>query len=146
MEFWLIQDEKNFRFPVLPSEFNIPNEINVDTFNVENFGEISFIGKSKLSNISISSFFPNEKYNFCQYSNFPKPYECVKLIKDWQQSGKPIRFIITEADAIQGVRDVNMLCIIESFIYGEKYGDRDVYFTLELREYRIVEEGQGVNY
>lgn len=139
MEFWLRQDEERFRFPVIPSEYNIPNGINVDTFNVESFGEISFIGKSKLSNISISSFFPNEKYNFCQYSDFPEPYECVKLIKGWQQSGKPIRFIITETD-------VNMLCIIESFTYGEKYGDRDVYFTLELREYRIVEEGQGVNY
>lgn len=137
MEFWLMQDEEKFQLPVPPSEYNMPSEINLDVFEVESLGEISFIGKRKLSNMSISSFFPNQKYNFCQYSNFPEPYECVKLIKKWQESGKPIRLVITETD-------VNMLCTIERFSYGEKFGDRDVYFTLDLREYRKL-EGLNVN-
>lgn len=130
MEFYLSQDNDRIQLPVPPGSFEVSNEINVSTFNVELAGEISFIGKKKLSSITIQSFFPAQKYSFCQTSPL-SPYDYVKKIKGWQDSGKPIQLIITETD-------VNMICSINKFTHSEQAGTRDVDFTLELMEYRVV--------
>lgn len=130
MEFYLSQDNDRIQLPVPPGSFEVPNEINVAVFNVELAGEISFIGKKKLSNITIQGFFPAQYYSFCQTTPL-NPYDYVKKIKDWQNSGKPIRLIVTETD-------VNMLCTINKFTYSEQAGTRDLDFTLELTEYRVV--------
>jgi nucleoid-associated protein YgaU len=99
---------------------------------VEGFGEISFIGKPKLAEIApIESFFPKQQYSFCQYTGFPAPQECVNLIEKWRLSGNPIRYIITDTL-------INILCTIESFEFKEQDGTGDIYFTLELKEYRLV--------
>lgn len=132
MEFLMKQNEDSLWLPVPPSDFSIPREINSETFNVEDYGEISFIGKRKLQTISIVSFFPKEAYDFCQYTDFPEPYDCVNLISKWQDSGEPIRLIISETS-------INMECSIERFEYGEKDGTGDVSFQIDLREYRRLE-------
>jgi len=87
-----------------------------------------------LRKVPISSFFPNQKYNFVQYNNFPTPYKCVKLIESW--ANNPVQLTITGTN-------INMQATIESFNYGEKDGTGDVYYTIEFKEYRkpkIVEE------
>lgn len=132
MEFWLMKDKEKIQLPIPPSDYEISNELAVDTFDVELAGEISFIGKKKLSTISISGFFPSQKYSFCQVDPL-KPYEYVALIKKWRESGKPVRLVITKTD-------VDLTCTIDKFSYGEKDGSRDIYFSLDLREYRIVKE------
>lgn len=132
MEFLLKQNQDSLWLPVPPSEFTIPREINSSAFNVEGYGEVNFIGKRKLQTLSISSFFPKEAYYFCQYTKFPEPYDCVNLISKWQDSGKPIRLIISETP-------VNMECSIERFEYGENDGTGDVNFQLDLKEYRRIE-------
>lgn len=137
MEFLLKQNEESLWLPVPPADFSIPREISTDTFDVEGFGEISFIGKRKLQTISINSFFPSEAYYFCQYTDFPEPYACVNLISNWQDSGIPIRLIISETG-------INMECSIERFEYGEKDGTGDVDFQLDLKEYRRMEAAEKV--
>jgi hypothetical protein len=132
MEFWLIQDKEKIQLPIPPSDYEISNELAVDTFDVELAGEISFIGRKKLSTTSISSFFPSQRYSFCQVKPL-KPYEYIALIKKWRESGKPIRLVITQTD-------VDLTCTIDKFSYGEKDGSKDIYFSLDLREYRIVKE------
>jgi LysM repeat protein len=131
MEFWLIQDNEKLQLPVPPSDYQVDKGMNNTSLIVENIGEINFLGKPKLTTISISSFFPAQNYSFCQYSGFLMPYQCVELVEKWKDSGKPIRIIITETK-------VNMLCSIEDFKYGEKDGTRDVYFSLDLKEYKIL--------
>jgi nucleoid-associated protein YgaU len=131
MEFWLIQDNEKLQLPVPPSDYQVDKGMNNTSLIVENIGEINFLGRPKLITISISSFFPAQEYSFCQYSGVPKPYQCVELVEKWKDNGKPIRIIITETK-------VNMLCSIEDFKYGEKDGTRDVYFTLDLKEYKIL--------
>lgn len=131
MEFLLKQSKDSLWLPVPPPEFSIPRELNSDTFNVEEYGEISFIGKRKLQTLNIKSFFPAKEYYFCQYSDFPKPYDCADLISKWQDSMKPIRIIISETN-------INMECSIEKFEYGENDGTGDVNFELDLREYRRI--------
>lgn len=133
MEFWLSNStgKEQFQLPVPPESFELSTGNNNTTVNIHNIGEINLIGKGRLATITISSFFPAKVYPFCQYGNFPKPYECVAMIERWKKEGKPIRLIITETN-------INIAVAIENFNYGEKDGSGDVYFTLELKEYRFI--------
>lgn len=138
MEFWLKQDNETFKLPVPPKEYTVSRSCNNGTIEVENIGEVSFIGKTGLATATLESFFPNKVYNFCQYRTFPKPKDCVAIIEKWQNSGKPVRYTITGTN-------VNMECTIENFEYKEQDGTGDIFFTLELKEYRrIVLETQKV--
>lgn len=133
MEFWLFNKDKSesLQLPVPPSQFQIVRANNNTTVDITTAGELNLIGKSKLATISFDTFFPNQNYYFCQYTGFPKPYDCIKLIEKWRTSSNPIRFIVTGTD-------INMAASIEEFDYGEQDGTRDVYFSLSLKEYRFI--------
>ncbi|MBW9158869.1 LysM peptidoglycan-binding domain-containing protein [Clostridium tagluense] len=131
MEFWLMQDTEKLQLPVPPPNYSIKRALDNTVIKVEGIGEVSFIGKSKLAEIPpIKTFFPNQIYTFCEYSDFPTPKECTDLIEKWRLSGKPIRYLVTDA--------INIECTIESFEHGEQDGTGDVYFSLELKEYRRI--------
>lgn len=133
MQIWLIYDStSSLRLPVLPSEFKITTSNNNTAVNINDFGELNMIGKNKLAEISISSFFPAQYYqNLCEYADFPDPYSCVNLINKWRTSGRPIRLIITNAGSSKS--SINMSTAIESFEFGEQDGTHDVYYTLSLK-------------
>lgn len=135
MDFYLSynNNEEQLRLPVIPGEFEMSQRNNNTIVNINSIGEINLIGKKGLASISLSSFFPAQEYYFCKYTGFPKPYECVKLIQKWKDSGKPIRLIITGSS-------VNYAMTIESFTFSEQDGTRDLYFTLELREYVFTKQ------
>lgn len=122
---------EKLQLPVNPEEFEMQTSLDNETVNIQEVGEIILIGNRKLDEIKLESFFPNQQYPFCTYKDFPKPYDCVALIKKWRDSKKPIRLVITDTD-------VNHAVAIESFDYSEKDGTRDVYFNLSLREYRFL--------
>ncbi|MBC8579132.1 LysM peptidoglycan-binding domain-containing protein [Zhenhengia yiwuensis] len=124
-------NEDRLQLPVIPSSFEITLPNQNTTVNINSIGEINLIGKAGLASISISSFFPNQEYSFCLYKGFPKPSEFIKYILKWKESGKPIRLIVTGTP-------INYAMAIESFTYGEQDGTGDVYFTLELKEYRFI--------
>ena len=131
VEFWLIQGNEKLQLPVPPPKYAIKRSQNNSTVIVEGLGEVSFIGKPKLAEIPlIESFFPKRVYSFCQYKTFPTPKECTDTIEKWMTSGKPIRYLVTGA--------INTECTIEDFEYGERDGTGDVYFTLNLKEYKII--------
>lgn len=130
MEIWLKQENKKFRFAVLPPEYELTSEGNNTQVIINSLGEINLLGKRKLKNISFSSFFPKQKYSFCEYTSFPTPRECVNIIEEMKNNGV-VRLIMTGSP-------VNMDCTIESFIWGENDGTKDINFTLEFKEYRKV--------
>ena len=130
MEIWLKQDKTKFRFAVLPSEYELTSESDNTQVVINSLGEINLLGKRKLKNISFSSFFPKQKYNFCQYTSFPTPKESVTLIEKMKNNGV-LRLTMTGTP-------VNMDCTIESFVWGENDGTKDINFTLEFKEYRKV--------
>lgn len=132
MELWLKENESNkLRFPVLPPELEVIKESSLNTININDLGEVAVFSGNKLSKISISSFFPNQNYSFVAYTGFPKPYDCVKKIETWRANGKPIRFIVTSSD-------INTAMLIDKFTYKEKDGTGDVYYTLDLLEYKEI--------
>lgn len=142
MEIWLRQGSKKFRFAVLPSEYEVTSESNNTQVIVNSLGEVNLIGKRKLKNISFSSFFPDEKYYFCQYTSFPEPKESIRIIEEMKNNGI-LRLIIVDTP-------INMDCTIESFVWGESDGSKDINFTIEFKEYikpKIIEtKEKGILY
>jgi hypothetical protein len=133
MEFHLLDTTNNidFQLPIMPDKYTLKTGNNNTVIVVEDLGEINLLGKPKLADISIESFFPNQNYSFCQYTGFPAPYNCVKTIENWRINDITPRLIITGTD-------VNMLVSIEDFEHGEQDGSGDVYFTLTLKEYKVI--------
>lgn len=127
MQIWIRQGKESLRLPVLPAGFETTSTQQNTTVNINSCGEINLIGKRGLKTLPLSSFFPNHEYGFVQYKGFPKPYECVNLIESWMDN--PVHVTITGTD-------INGLFTIESFPHSEQDGTGDVYYTLELKEYR----------
>jgi LysM repeat protein len=131
VEFWLIDgnNKQKLRLPVPPAEFSVESGHTIDIVDVNDFGEYSRKGDNKLDRIAFKSFFPAQYYPFCQYRNFPKPYDFVKIIEVWEHNNIPFRLLITNTN-------INKSFFIETFTYGERAGSRDVDFELSLVEYR----------
>lgn len=108
-----------------------------ETITVGNIGEISFLGGPTLATLNISTFFPAQKYSFAK-PTYLKPYMFVALINKFKDIG-PIRVLITETN-------INNYFSIENFSYGERDCTGDVYFSLELKEYRkLVADVKDIN-
>jgi len=131
MEFWIIQDNDKLMFPVIPPSFEVGSGTLNKTVNVEQLGEVTFLAKSPPKTLKVSSFFPSQEYSFASYKDSPEPYESIELINNFKENMKPVRFIITETP-------INSLFSIENFSYLEQDGTRDVYFTLDLKEYNPI--------
>ena len=181
MDFWLKHSESDkILLPVNPTSFQITEKSNNTTLVINSIGEINLLGKRGLKEGSISSFFPNQVYEFVHstfktvkqahtitkrvpyqvktYSKKRKkyvtktkyktvtsvyytekkvpvavddPYTFVKTILGWKEKGTLVRFLAGS--------NVNILCSIETFQYGEQDGTGDVYYTLSFKEYREIE-------
>ncbi len=130
MEIWLKQNDKNFRFAVIPPEYELLSENNNTQVVINALGEINLLGKRKLKSITLSSFFPAQNYYFCQYTSFPSPQESVAIIEKMKNNGV-LHLVMTETP-------INMDCTIESFVWGENDGTKDINFSIEFKEYRKV--------
>ena len=124
-------NEERIRLPVIPASFEVSIPHQNTTVNITHLGEINLIGKTGLVSMTIESFFPAQQYSFCLCSGFLKPYEYVKQLLKWKDSGKPIRVIVTGTP-------INYAMAIENLTYSEVDGTGDVYFSLELKEYKFI--------
>lgn len=132
MEIYLGTDDDKIRFPVVPSSIGVNRSNNIDTESVLKLGEVPIFNGTSLKTIELTSFFPNQEYSFCDYVGFMKPYEFSEKIQKWMYEGKPLRIIVTDSPT-------NMQCLIQQFDTVEQDGTRDLYFTLNLLEYRPIE-------
>lgn len=128
MDFYFKCNGEEFRLPVPPREFLINKSYSHAAMLVEQQGEIGVIGNRKLANISITTLLPLFKYNFCSYTDFKEPYKYIEMFERWFQLKKPIRFYITKTN-------IDIDCLVEEFIYGERDGSGDVEISLKLKEY-----------
>lgn len=132
MEIYLGTDDDKIRFPVVPPSIGVNRSNSIDTQSVLKLGEVPIFNGTSLKTIELTSFFPNQEYSFCDYTGFMKPYEFSDKIQKWMYEGKPLRVIVTDSPT-------NMQCLIQQFDTVEQDGTRDLYFTLNLLEYRPVE-------
>lgn len=126
--------KEKLTLPVNPPELVIQGGGSEETsVNVIKGGERTVIGDKKLTTVSFSSFFPKHyDASFCESRNIPDPWEAVKLIEKWRESGKPAKILITGTN-------INMYASIPKFEYQEKGGEPgDVYFTIEFKEFKFI--------
>lgn len=112
--------------PVNPQDFTVSVSHRNTVTNVIQIGDVNLMGKTGLREVSLSSFFPAQNYNFG--NTLGDPLSTVESLESWRKSGKPCRVIIG--------RVLNMECTIESFNWGEQDHTGDIYFTVNLKEYK----------
>lgn len=129
---------EKFQLPIPPPSIEVTVSNNNTILNINNIGEILMIGKTGLIAVTIDSYFPAQDYSFAQCRAIKKPYEYVKQILNWKDSGNPMRLAIT------GTK-VNHAFAIETFSYKEQDGTGDVYFNLHLKEYKFLNGDKKIN-
>ena len=130
-EIWFKTKDKAIRLPVIPAEFERVIGADYETNNIIGLGDVATFSGNGLAQISFSSFFPNKEYSFNAYSNVPKPYDIAHIFKEWKNKGVVVRVILTGTD-------INQEMYITNFSYGEKDGTGDVYYSMDLLEYRPI--------
>lgn len=133
MEMYLKNDKHIFRFPILPSTINVQDYAIINDSNITGLGDVAIFGGKGLRTIEISSFFPNpkRKYKFVNYSNYPKQWDCVSKIRSYMNNGEVMRFIVTGTE-------INFQVRITDFTFSQQDGTGDVYYTINLKEYREI--------
>lgn len=123
---------EKFQLPIAPSEIGVSIAHNNQKININNIGEVLMIGKTGLINLDVSSFFPVRDYYFADIRyKAQRPYEYIKKLLNWKDSGRPMRLLVTDTP-------INHPFAIESLDYKEQDGTGDVYYTLRLQEYKFL--------
>ncbi len=122
--------EQVIQLPVVPTQFKVNTGMNNQIYDTVSQGEIKLIGMPKLSSIILESFFPANNYGFVRDKAY-SGWEYVNVLEAWKARRVPIRIIITETP-------INMAVSIERFEYGTQDGSQDVYYTLELAEFKFI--------
>jgi len=100
------------------------------TISLLNVGEVNLKGERGLKKTKLSSFFPSESSPFFKYAkNTPDKY--VSMIEEWKRSQEVVRVIVTDLQ-------MNIAMLIDDFSCSMKEGDRDIYYTISLSEYRTL--------
>lgn len=119
-----------FDLPINPASFDFAEAQNNQKITLLNIGEANLIGSRGLVTGSLSSFFPSPDSPLARYAD-REPMEYIRLLKKWKESTQPIRVIISDCD-------FNLAMSIDRLQYGPREGDKDVYYTLDLSEYRFL--------
>lgn len=127
--------EKSIQLPVVPASFVIDDGQNNVVVNITTLGDANLPGKKALRNIVLSSFFPNQDYNFLVCKRKSNPYDYIEWLRKRKNEGKIMRVIITGAD-------INFTCLIEKLEYGEDDASGDVNFTISLKEYVTLQSSE----
>lgn len=132
-EFW-IKDEVskiNLRLPITPSTFSMTIGNKIETVNVTEIGDINIVGTNTLAAIKLDSFFPKQNYNFKlpDTVSISENYDYINYFKNWKTNKTILRFIITQSN-------VDTEAVLESIEYSEKDSTGDIYYSINLREYR----------
>lgn len=133
METWITQGGERIMLPITPffePKFSMNNEV----INLNEIGSASLAGNEGLYELSINSFFPAQQYHFLDDVNVDtNPYFYIDRLESFMRSREPVRLLITETP-------FNKEMLINNFTWGESDGTRDVYYTIDLVEYKRIEQ------
>ena len=124
-------------FPITPF-VNIKESMNTTTQDLFGFGEIDSGSSVKLDTWSIEGFFPDISNNYdfdLSYDKYPSTWY-VETLSRWMKQQQVLVFQYYVADGYYAIN--NYFCKITSFSHGEKNGNKNVYYTLDFREYKTM--------
>lgn len=132
-ELWISQDNDRLRLPVLPIDTGLQVDApsSNESHRVSKLGEITVLQDPDARVFTFRSFFPAKYGPYCAYRNIPKPWQTIKKLERWKDSGTPVRFVFTG--------NINELVSIEGLTYYEQGGEvGDVYYEITLKVYRQI--------
>ena len=122
-------DTKEIHLPVNPDNFSRDGHQNNTSLYIHDLGEINLKGKRGLYQITISSFFPAQAYDFCKCTP-EDPYDYyVKKLDNLFEKNTTIHLTITDTS-------INFYGTIEDFSCGEQDRSGDVFYMLAIKEFR----------
>ncbi|MDP4120963.1 MAG: hypothetical protein Q8876_07940 [Bacillota bacterium] len=129
--FFFEYDGTVLQLPVNPEKLTVQYNGKNTTIDVVSLGEVNIIKNYGLQTFTIDSFLPQRPYgNYIRTKNmFLKPEQYLKFWEKVKSDKRPMRLVVT------GI-NINLLVSIENSKKWVEGGDDDVYFTLELKEYR----------
>ena len=124
---WHNNGEERIYFTVNPARLTVsrPNENRVRSLAMG--GTVNIWGGRGLREVKLTTFLPAPNSPFY---NGQEPETVLAMLKSWQDSGDPVRLIISGTD-------INDAFLIEDVSETLAEGDRDVGLTLTLREYKF---------
>lgn len=124
---WHNNGETQFTFAVNPADITVSRPNVNRTVSLAMGGQINLWGGRGLREVRLDTFLPRESSPFFQGRS---PDAILSLLKSWQDSGDPIRLIISGTD-------INDAFLIEDASQSFREGDGDVWLSLRLREYKF---------
>lgn len=128
---------ESLTLPINPESIEIPNQQEINTYNILNWGEVGVRSNRKLKRVTLSKFLPENKSVFSLLASLVKsldyrPYsqeEAVKMLNSWVDEDKIIRLIISG--------HINQEFQVEAFnqVIYESTGEK-IDYSIELVEYR----------
>lgn len=127
---WHNNGEQQFSFTVNPESLSVsrPNRNRVETLAMG--GTVNLWGGRGLREVRFTTFLPGERSPFYDGTDGA---EVLALLKGWQDSGDPIRMIVSGSD-------INDAFLIEDVTETLREGDGDITLTVHLREYKFSSE------
>ena len=124
---WHNNGEERIYFTVNPARLTVtrPNENRVRSLAMG--GAVNIWGGRGLREVRLTTFLPDASSPF--YTG-QEPETVLAMLKSWQDSGDPVRLIISGSD-------INDAFLIEDVSETLAEGDRDVGLALTLREYKF---------
>lgn len=116
--------------PINPAELEIIQPQLNKRLTLLNMGTVNMKGNRDVATVTISSFFPGRSSPFWRYADMtPKKYRAK--IENWKENKETKRLIITDMG-------INLAMLIDKCSFKVKEGSEDMYYTLELSEYRTL--------
>ena len=138
-QFVLSCENEKVILPVTPKKYAVDDGQRNKVVSVEQLGEALIFGLPAAKRVSFEGFFPDPKHEYpFVVGSDNDPAAMVTLLTKWKDSRKPVRVIITDSP-------VNLMTGITQFKWREQDGSRDVYYELELIEYKDLNTPPALN-
>ena len=130
---------KKYKLPVNPEEIKRSRELNIETYQVLEEGQVSIPSYCALEEFSFEAEFPSQDVNYMEPGAEADADYYEKMFRKAQKNKKPIRFIASNDIS----DDISVKVLVKSVDIVEKAGEEgDKYISLTLMEYK----GAGKRY
>lgn len=127
---WHNNGEQQLTFTVNPETLSVSRPNTNRVYALAMGGEVNVWGGRGLREVRFSTFLPGESSPFFDGVT---PDSALAMLKSWQDSGDPVRLIISSTD-------INDAFLIEDVSETLREGDGDTALALSLREYKFSSE------
>lgn len=134
-----VKTSQELIMPVTPPEFFVEDGRAVESLDMTDTGQVNLPGLRQLFRERLEFLLPSSARNYTAGGWMGEPYAVVDRLTEWSNSGDVLRLIVADTP-------VNVPVLLGPVRHGQKDGTGDVYVTLELRQYReLQEESTEVN-